>query len=254
VQRYYVPKENWQTTSVRLSSKDAHHVQRVMRQQVGDKLICNHPDGKAAICMIEEIDGKAIYVKVKEWLEEDAELPIHVTIAQGLPKGSKLELILQKGTELGATSFQLFEADRSISKWDQKKTSNRLNRYDKIVKEASEQCHRTHKPSVYAPKSLHAMVEEFNLYDYVLFAYEEEAKQTTASSHSFAKVLNNVQTDAKVLAIVGPEGGFSAQEVKLLIDSGATPIRLGKRILRTETASMYILASISYHFEELRCK
>lgn len=151
MQRYYVPRENWNTQSIRLSSEDAHHVQRVMRQQIGDKLICNHPNGEAALCVITQVDNRDVYVQIEEWLKEDTELPVNITIAQGLPKGSKLELILQKGTELGAYDFQLFEADRSIAKWDSKKSSNRMKRYGKIIKEASEQCHRNHLPIVYEP-------------------------------------------------------------------------------------------------------
>src|SRR5699024_5158070 len=97
-----------------------------MRQQVGDQLICNHPNGQAAICTISEIDDKKVIVQVDEWLEADNELPINITIVQGLPKGNKLEMIFQKGTELGATAFQIFEADRSIAKWEDRK-STRLN-------------------------------------------------------------------------------------------------------------------------------
>lgn len=250
MQRYYVPKENWQKEYIRLPAEDAHHVQRVMRQKVGDKLICNHPDGKAATCIISQITDQEVYVQIEEWLEEDTELPIDVTIVQGLPKGNKLELIFQKGTELGVHDFYLYEADRSVAKWDHKKASNRLKRYDKIIKEATEQCHRSYKPVVHAPKTLTDITN--GTYDHIIFAYEEEAKNK--SYHSFADVLNDVKVGQKILFIVGPEGGFSEKEVILLKGLGAKPVRLGKRILRTETASLYALASISYHFEEWRCQ
>ena len=251
MQRYYVPKDQWNKESVILINEDAHHIKRVMRQQIGDTVICNHPDGQAAVCMIEQMTDDHVQVRINTWLDEDSELPVHVTIAQGLPKGSKLELIFQKGTELGATAFQLFEADRSIAKWDPKKAEKRLSRYRKIIKEASEQCHRLVMPVIKEFESLENMVGSDD-YDYILFGYEEEAKRQ--SINSLAKVLTQITDGQRILIIIGPEGGFSQEEVLLLTSKGAIPVRLGKRILRTETASLYALASISYHFEELRCK
>src|SRR5690625_3500038 len=128
MQRYYVPEDNWNELKVILTDSDAHHIKRVMRQQVGDEIICNHPTGKAAICKLDIIEADHVIARIKEWLEIDNELPINVTILQGLPKSNKLELIIQKGTELGAAAFQFFEADRSVAKWDFKKASHRYKR------------------------------------------------------------------------------------------------------------------------------
>lgn len=251
MQRYYVPENNWQELEVLLTDDDAHHIQRVMRQNIDDELICNHPNGQAAICVIETIEDNHIKVRIKKWLENDNELPVYVTILQGLPKKSKLELILQKGTELGAGAFQIFEADRSIAKWDLKKADNRYKRYNKIIKEASEQCHRNMLPQLKPVDSLYNIIENNTEYDHILFGYEEEAKREPTSS--FSDILQQVNYGESILLIIGPEGGFSKEEVVSLKNKGAIPVRLGKRILRTETASLYALASISYHFEELRC-
>jgi len=249
VQRYYVPDNNWLETKVLLTGEDAHHIKRVMRQQIGDQLICNHPNGQAAKCTIAEIDEEQVIVQVNEWLEADNELPINVTIVQGLPKGNKLELIFQKGTELGATAFQIFEADRSIAKWDSKKADNRYKRYHKIIKEASEQCHRNKMPELKQVDSLQSIIANSHEYKHILFGYEEEAKNKQASR--LGRALQQVNHGENILMIIGPEGGFSKEEVELLKANNATPVRLGKRILRTETASLYALASLSYHFEEL---
>jgi len=251
VQRYYVPKENWEKDAVLVTKEDAHHIKRVMRQQVGDQMICNHPSGKAARCIIDIIADDYVKARIMEWLEDDHELPVKVTIAQGLPKGNKLELILQKGTELGAAAFQLFEADRSIAKWDVKKAANRFKRFDKIIKEASEQCHRNLKPTLYDFQSLHEIVTDSPSYDHIIVGYEEEAKREI--DYTFGDVLSTIRHGQSILIVIGPEGGFSKEEVIMLKEHGAIPVRFGKRILRTETASLYALASISYHFEELRC-
>lgn len=248
MQRYYVKEAAWQDNIVILTDEDAHHIKRVMRQQIGDELICNHPNGEVAHCSIIEMNDNDVKVQILEWLSADSELPVHVTIVQGLPKGNKLELIFQKGTELGAAAFQLFEADRSVAKWDEKKTANRFKRYNKIIKEASEQCHRSIMPELHNVRSLKQILLESDTYDYVLFGYEEAAKQQY--NDSFSNILKKVHPGQSILFVIGPEGGFSKEEVELLESYGAHSVRLGKRILRTETASLYALASISYHFEE----
>ncbi|MEI3613334.1 16S rRNA (uracil(1498)-N(3))-methyltransferase [Pseudogracilibacillus sp. SO30301A] len=251
MQRYFIPKANWSNEFIDITDDDAHHINRVMRFKQGDKIICAHPDGKAAICQIIYLEKNKVKVEIKEWLDTNSELPVHVAIAQGLTKGNKLELIFQKGTELGAQKFCLFEADRSIVKWDKKKSEQKLKRYRKIIKEASEQCHRNQSPILEEPNSLLEIVEKSTNYDVKLFAYEEEAKVDNYSS--FGAVLSQVKENEKLLIFIGPEGGFSIEEAMFLKDNNFVPIRLGKRILRTETASLYALASISYHFEELRC-
>jgi len=250
LQRYFIPKINWKDDLVSILEDDAHHISRVMRYNEGDQIICVHPNGNTAIGQIRAMQKGKIQVEIIEWLNQNTELPVHVSIAQGLPKGNKLELVLQKGTELGAARFHLFEADRSISKWDSKKSVQKMNRYRKIIKEASEQSHRNKMPIVNEPVSLEALIEASKEYNMLLFAYEEEAK--TEQFSSLGTALSKLKVNDRILICIGPEGGFSNQEVTLLKEHQFSPVRLGKRILRTETASLYALASISYHFEELR--
>lgn len=252
MQRYFISDEDWTEREVLLKDNNAHHITRVMRMAVGEEIICNHPEGKAAICKISQMTNEIVHATIKTWLDTDAELPIQVTIAQGIPKGNKLELIIQKGTELGANGFYLFQADRSIAKWNEKNAEKRINRYEKIMKEASEQCHRNIVPSIEGALTIEQLLDKKQAFDSVMFAYEEEAKTNNYSSLSSA--LKKVNKNDKILLFIGPEGGFSDREVQLLKTNDCTPVRLGKRILRTETASLYALASISYHFEELGCE
>lgn len=176
MQRYFVPTENWRNDTVVIAGDDAHHIVRVMRMQVDDRIICNPPDSKGAICKIVQMDTDSVTAEVVEWLERDSELPVYVTIAQGLPKGDKMDLVLQKGTELGASAFIPFQADRTVVKWDAKKEEKKLTRYRKIIKEASEQSHRNHLPEIKPAMKLKQLIEESNTYHVRLFAYEEEAK------------------------------------------------------------------------------
>lgn len=252
VQRYFVPQENWAENEVTITGSDAHHIIRVMRFKEDDNIICNHPDGTAYLATITQIEASQVTARLEEPLQANAELPITVTILQGLPKGNKLEWIIQKGTELGASRFLFFAGDRSVTKWHEKKVEQKLARYRKIVKEASEQCHRNIVPTVAYVGSLdtflaeHADATSMNLFAYEVFATEQREA-------SFAKQLQALKAGDHLLICVGPEGGFSQREVELLLQHRFSPIRLGKRILRTETASLYALASISYHFEELEC-
>lgn len=251
MQRYFIPEENWEEDEVTIANDDAHHISRVMRSQPDDKIICNHPRGQAAICDISEITGDHVRAVISEWLDETAELPLEITIAQGLPKSDKMDFVLKKGTELGAHAFIPVQTNRSVVSWDDKKMEKKMNRYRKIAKEASEQSHRNKIPHIQPLTVLNGLVNESDSYEFKLFAYEEEAK--TEKFQSFGKIVNNMAPDDRVLIVIGPEGGFSPQEADLLKQNDFLPVRLGPRILRTETAAMYALASISYQFEELGC-
>lgn len=251
LQRYFVPARNWNKNEVIIKGDDVHHILRVMRYKEGDEIICNHSQGQAAICKIVFVSPDYIQTSVIEWLKESVELPIQVTIAQGLPKGDKFDLILQKGTELGAHSFIPFQAERSVVIWDEKKKDKKSKRFANIVKEASEQSHRNKIPEIKPAMSISALLKESTKYDVKLFAYEEEAK--IENHQSFGSVVNTLKDKQSILVCIGPEGGFSQAEADILKEKGFIPVRLGPRILRTETAALYVLASISYHFEELRC-
>lgn len=250
MQRYFISSSGWNETEVHISDGEAHHISKVMRNKPGDDIICNHPEGFAAICKIERITAEYVIASITEWLESSAELPVYISIVQGLPKGDKIELTLQKGTELGAAEFIPFAAERSIVSWDKKKKEKKQQRFSKIVKEASEQSHRNKIPDVQPVMSLEEAILHVQQYDAKLVAHADEAKR--ADFQSFAQSLKQVHHHEKVVICIGPEGGFSESEVALLNKHGFSFIRMGPRILRTETTALYALASISYHFEELR--
>jgi 16S rRNA (uracil1498-N3)-methyltransferase len=249
VQRYFVsqPATN-QLFSI--DDEDRHHIVHVMRMQPGDELICVGPDGQSAICQIAEITDELVVAKVVQWNEDVSELPISVTIASGLPKGDKLEWIIQKGTELGAAEFLPFSAARSVVKWDEKKAVKKIDRWQKIAKEAAEQSHRTVLPKVLNPLSFKELLQQGKQYDYRLAAFEDESR--SGETAVFSKTLAEMKKGDSLLIVFGPEGGLSAEEVHALKANDFTLCGLGPRILRTETAPLYTLSAISYHFELLR--
>ena len=249
MQRYFVngPSENGRFY---IEGEDYHHIVRVMRMKQGDQIICVSPKGESALCEIAEITGEQAVADIVQWNVESSELPVHITIASGLPKGDKLELIIQKGTELGAFSFVPFVAARSVVKWDEKKSSKKVDRWQKISKEAAEQSHRSTIPNVASPIPFSELVKVAEGYDYKLIAYEEEAKQGETSVLS--EVFNKMRQKESLIIIFGPEGGLTEKEVAILQDNGFLSCGLGPRILRTETAPLYLLSAASYHFELMR--
>ncbi|OLO38873.1 16S rRNA (uracil(1498)-N(3))-methyltransferase [Alkalihalophilus pseudofirmus] len=247
MQRYFVAKEQMNDHMVLIHGEDVKHITRVMRMTEGDQIICSNNTDRVCLCEIDRFEDDQIVALIVEDLPSDSELPVFVTIAQALPKGDKLDYVIQKGTELGAAQFIPVQGDRSIVKWDGKKEDKRLERLSKIAKEAAEQSHRSRIPSIDSLHSIDQLIARKKEFDYVLFAYEEEGK--SGQHKKLANVLAEAKNGVSLLFLVGPEGGFSAAEAKKLTGAGFIPCSLGPRILRAETAPMYILSAISYYFE-----
>ncbi|MDP4083459.1 MAG: 16S rRNA (uracil(1498)-N(3))-methyltransferase [Bacillota bacterium] len=246
MQRYFVKNLAIENQFI-IDEEDRHHIVKVMRMDVGGRIICADPSGKVAECEIEEITDESVIVHIVQWKNENSELPIYITIASGLPKGDKLEWIIQKGTELGASQFLPFTAVRSVVKWDEKKAAKKVERWQKIAKEAAEQSHRSIVPEVFSPQSLKSLLEKSKNYDYKVVAFEEESRSGEASV--FSSTLHKMNKGDSLLLLFGPEGGLAKEEIKLLNEYGFALCGLGPRILRTETAPLYALSAASYHFE-----
>lgn len=247
MQRYFVDSNQITESHIHILDQDAHHIERVLRMKVGDKLLCCDNDGKTYMCEIEEITNDHVLTHILKWMDETTEMPVQVAIASGLPKGDKLELVIQKGTELGAFSFLPFFASRSVVKWDEKKGRKKTERLQKIAKEAAEQSHRSRIPTILQPLTMKQLLEESEGYTVKLIAFEENAK--SGENDRLAKVMKKLTADDRILAVFGPEGGLSEEEVKQLTANGFIACSLGPRILRTETAPLYFLSAVSYHTE-----
>jgi len=247
LQRYFVSSDQVNNEQIVISGDDYHHIVRVMRMNEGDEVICSSGNGLSALCEIEQITNESVIVRVIEWKEERTELPVQIYIAHGLPKADKFEFVIQKGTELGAFAFIPFLAARSVVKWEAKKAEKKLERWQKIAKEAAEQAHRAYVPHVHAPMTLRELTEFAKTLDYRLVADEEEARSGEASV--LRTVLRQMKPGQSLIVLFGPEGGFSSKEIEWLHDEGFLSCGLGPRILRTETAPLYVLAAASYEWE-----
>lgn len=245
MQRYFIDSLN-ESGFIEISGNDYFHIVKVMRGSIGSKFYCV-VEGKTSIGEIVEITEQALLAKPIEWVQENTELPVEVTIVCGLPKGDKLDLIVQKGTELGAHYFVPFEAKRSVVKWDDKKSDKKIERLNKIAKEAAEQSHRTIIPTVLDLKNLKELINFSNNFDVKLVAYEESARQGDQST--LAASLKSCKAGQKIMVAFGPEGGLDSQEIDQLVSNGFKLCGLGPRILRAETAPLYALSAISYELE-----
>ena len=247
MQRYFLKNHQFQAKQVRITDEDAHHIARVMRMEVGERIIVCNEDKECYYLTITAVTPDEVTGEIGEAIESDTELPIEVTIAQGLPKGDKFEWVIQKATECGASEFIPLNMERSVVKLDAKKASKKVERWNKIAKEAAEQSHRQMVPTVTDVYTFKQLLDRAAQYDVCLFAYEETAKQGQLAQ--LKQSLSEIQTNGKMLVVVGPEGGISEKEETLLLQSGFKPCALGPRILRTETAPIYILSAISYALE-----
>lgn len=248
MQRYMVEQRNWSKQDLYIDGDDYHHIVNVMRMKPGDQVICNHPSGKAYQCTIEEIDDQHVRLVILKELTNQTELPVHVTLMQGLPKGDKLEWVVQKATELGAETIIPLACERSIVKWDDKKIPKKVERLQKIAKEASEQSHRTVQPTVDAPVSIKQLTSQSSSYDHKFVAYEETTREL--KTNKLESYLAEIKPGASIGIVIGPEGGLTDSEIERLYQADYQPIRLGPRILRTETAPLYFMSVLSYLFEE----
>ncbi|MGG5371245.1 16S rRNA (uracil(1498)-N(3))-methyltransferase [Enterococcus sp. AZ196] len=244
MQRYFID-QSYQPT-VEITGESHHHMSRVMRMTAEDQVFLVFNDQTAIKARITAIDNEKVMLEEVEKERLQRELPIQITIASGFPKGEKLELIVQKGTELGAHAFIAFPGDSSVAKWDAKKQNKKQQRLNKIAQEAAEQSHRQALPKVNFTSEKELMAA-FADYDAVLVAYEESAKQ--GEKAQLVQTFQQLQADQKLLVIFGPEGGLTPREIELFQTAGAKLCGLGPRILRTETAPFYLLSAASFYYE-----
>ena len=241
MQHYFV---NTSVPNKRFTLPDdiSHHLVTVLRAQTGTQFELVFNDHQ---CYLAELTSTVppVSATIVRALERSPELPVHTAIACGVPKTKeKPELIVQKGTELGVHQIIFFDAERSISHWQGNKRSRKLARLQKIANSAAEQSHRNVRPQISYCDSLTDLLHSYPA-NHRLVAWEESAKQGETSA--LVKALRQTKVGESVLAIFGPEGGLSNEEVATMKSQGVIPVGLGPRILRTETAPLYFLSAVS---------
>lgn len=233
MQRYFCDSNEEVVT---LSSDDSYHITKVMRMNVGDniELVSNNK-----LYIAEIIKTIPNVIVKKNFIQESFGTNINIDIAQSIVVEQKMDYILQKGTELGANKFIPLIVDRSVVKLNDK-SDKKQKRWQTIVKEAAEQSKRLEVPTVANPCN----IKELAKLDYdlkILCSVNETSK-------NIKTVLSNISISDRILVVVGPEGGFTNLEEQELIKNGFVSASLGNRVLRTETASLFVLSVINYIF------
>ncbi|WP_027091149.1 RsmE family RNA methyltransferase [Cohnella thermotolerans] len=253
MQRYFVPSGQIGESSLTLLGEDARHLATVMRARPGDEFVACDGSGYELLAVAESIEPGRIEARIVERRLSQAEMAWQITVAQSLPKGDKLETVIQKGTEAGAFAFRPFLSQRTIVQYDERKEAKRLERWRKIAKEAAEQAHRGIVPDVASVCTWKTLIGSLGEYDLTLLCYEEEGRRGAGLKPALADFRNGFAGGRapRLLLLVGPEGGFAPQEAEQAKAAGAVPVGLGRRILRTETAALVALACIAYESGEL---
>ncbi len=237
MQRYFVKKVNQE---FQLQESDFHHIKDVMRIKENGEIICVCEE-KSFLCHIHYISHSYKIEIIKE-ITQDTELSKKVILYQALIKNDKMDFVIQKATELGMSDLYPTVFARSVIKIEKNKEESKISRYEKIVKEACEQSHRQVLPTIHPYLAIKDIILDENTLG--LMAYENNDLK-----NSFSLALKDIICYDKIAIIIGPEGGFSEEEVYLLTQKGFRSISLGKRILRSETAALYALSVIAYHLE-----
>lgn len=237
MQRYFTNKKN--NNNFILNDDDLFHIKTVMRMVDGEKIEVVY-NKEAYLCSLEDVTTD-IKINIVEKLNDSFNKNPEIVLAIPLVKEQKMDLILQKSTELGVFKIIPFIAERSIIKLKSEKEPNKIERWQKICKEASEQSKRVDIPIVTSIK---------NLKDLVNFEGQKIVCSTKKDVNNIKMFLQKQAYCDKLLIVIGPEGGLTNQEEEFLIKNGFSQVTLGQRIMRVETVPLFLLSIINYEFME----
>ena len=226
-----------------ISGADFNHIKNVLRLKESDQVLISH-DGISSLCELLSFSENTVLFKIVVENYQDTALPIEIYLFQGLPKADKFELIIQKAVELGAHKIVPVQMKRSIVKIEDKKKKDKVNRWQAISESSAKQSKRTSIPEICPIIDFKDAVTKAKDFDLVLIPYENKLGMSETLS-----ALKQIKSGMKVAVFIGPEGGFDESEIELAKENGAKIISLGKRILRTETASIATLSMLMLYAE-----
>ena len=246
MRRFFIDSKLINDDKVLLEGELWHYLSHVLRLKVGEKLEMLTEDNKLYVVELSAFSEKSIEGQIVAMNEYANDTKVEINLYQGLPKGDKMDLIVQKCTELGISSITPVEMPRSIAKIGADKAEKKTARWQKIALEASQQSKRSQVPKINDPLSWKSFLKKIKEEEGLsLLLWEDE---TTVG---LKNLLKQYQAVGKINLIIGPEGGLGAEEAAELKQMGIASVSLGKRILRTETAPIAAVAMILYHYDDL---
>ena len=243
--RFYVAQENWDLQKLALRGSEAHHARNVLRMQAGDKLVLFNGRGRELTAEIAAFADDEI--RLRKLHEADTTpLRCRIVLGQAIPKGKNMDLIVQKGVEIGAAEIAPIISNRTIVQLDSESALQKQTKWQQIAIEAAKQCGQNWLPRVHAPKKLAEFFatsdQSFDLR--LIGSLQPDAQQLKKILEAYSS--EHGDRPRSVLMLVGPEGDFTPAELALARHHGCQPITLGPIILRVETAAMYCLSVLSY--------
>lgn len=244
--RFFVPASRISGRQAVFTDEQQKQLKYVLRMKAGQDVALFDGSGREFVARLEAHGPSSLAAGIVEIREPDVEPPVKLTVMQSLPKGDKVDLVLQKCTELGASEFLIISTERSVPRISAGRLDTRLQRWRTIVKEAAEQSGRVRLPDVDGVIPFRHALARVQNYDKSVIAWEGDNDTTLFSA------VGGLSGTSEVAFIIGPEGGFTADEVAAARQAGAVPVSLGKRILRTETAAIVGCAILIHELEDRR--
>lgn len=243
--QFFVEPYQIQGNRIEITGGDVNHIKNVLRMKQGDEIsVSNGADGKEYRCGIEELKEDRILCELRFIKEEGIELPSKIYLFQGLPKGDKMELIIQKAVELGVYEIIPVACKRAVVKLDGRRALNKTARWQGIAEAAAKQSKRGIIPRVTEVMEFKEAMAYSGCAPVRIIPYE-----LARGMDKTRELINSLKPGEDIAVFIGPEGGFAGEEIEQAVHEGVIPVTLGKRILRTETAGMTVLSIIMYHLE-----
>lgn len=243
--QFFVSQSQIQRDKITIQGSDVNHIKHVLRMETGDEI--NVADGtgeKLYQCVITGFTEAGVELDIVLTQEQGTELPSKIYLFQGLPKGDKMELIIQKAVELGVYEIIPVETRRAVVKLDEKKAAAKCKRWQTISESACKQSKRLIIPEIHRPMSFSEALSWGEKMDVRLIPYE-----LAEGMAGTRRIVEGIRPGQSVAVFIGPEGGFDEEEIRQARDKRVVPVTLGKRILRTETAGLSVLSILMYHLE-----
>lgn len=242
--QFFVPDESVGQERITICGADASHIGNVLRMKPGERIRVSAASGRSFFCRIETISRESVTASIEEQDTLGTEFAHRVYLFQGLPKGDKMELIVQKAVELGACEVIPVAMKHCVVKLDEKKAKSRTARWQAIAESAAKQAKRTVIPRVREPVGWEKALIEAQKLPVVLVPYENERGLSATRER-----IRAIPEGADIGVMIGPEGGFAGEEIAAAREKGMHLISLGRRILRTETAGPAVLSMLIYELD-----
>ena len=237
--RFFVKQEqiDMEEKKIHITGSDVNHIKNVLRMRQGETILISAGDNLEYTCLVSEMEAEEVIADISYVQEVGMELPSKIYLFQGLPKSDKMEMIIQKAVELGVYEVIPVSTARAVVKLDAKKEASKQKRWQTIAESAAKQSKRMVIPEIHSVMKFSEAVNYAEELDIRFIPYE------------LAENMAQIEPGQSIGIFIGPEGGFTPEEIELAMNHQVQPITLGKRILRTETAGMTVLSILMFLLE-----